>query len=50
MKLSETVTQGRDEDPGFRFRVAADAHVVHVRGIAYKGTIETTTRPPEQLH
>ena len=42
------VTQGSDEDPGFR--VAADAHVVHVRGIAYKGTIETTTRPPEQPH
>jgi DUF1707 SHOCT-like domain len=41
------VTQGQDEeDPGFR--VAPDAHVVHVRGIAYKGTIETTTRPPER--
>ena len=23
-----------------------DAPVVHVRGIAYKGTIETRTRPP----
>jgi hypothetical protein len=43
------VTQGPDEeDPGVR--LPADAHVVHVRGIAYKGTIETTARPPEQLH
>lgn len=24
----------------------ADAPVVHVRGIAYKGTIEVSTRPP----
>jgi hypothetical protein len=26
----------------------ADAPVVHVRGIVYKGTVEITTRPPER--
>jgi hypothetical protein len=41
------VTQGADEeDPGYR--VPADAPVIHVRGIAYKGTVEVTTRPPER--
>jgi hypothetical protein len=40
------VTQGADEeDPGSR--LPADAPVIHVRGIAYKGT-EITTRPPER--
>jgi hypothetical protein len=40
------VTQGAtdDEDPGYR--LPADAPVIHVRGLAYKGTIEITTRPP----
>lgn len=39
------VTQGPDEDdPGYR--LPADAPVVHVRGVAYKGTVEITTRPP----
>jgi hypothetical protein len=39
------VTQGQaeDEDPGFR--QPADAPVIHVRGIAYKGAVEVTTRP-----
>ncbi len=40
------VTQGRDdeEDPGYR--LPADAPVIQVRGIAYKGTVEIATRPP----
>ena len=41
------VTQGADEeDPGYR--MSTDAPVIHVRGIAYKGTVEITTRPPER--
>jgi hypothetical protein len=41
------VTQGADEeDPGYR--LPTDAPVIHVRGIAYKGTVEITTRPPER--
>ena len=41
------VTQGlADEDPGYRLPV--DAPVIHVRGLAYKGTIEISTRPPER--
>ena len=40
------VTQGQDdeEDPGYR--LPTDAQVIHVRGIAYKGTVEIATRPP----
>jgi hypothetical protein len=40
------VTQGAadEEDPGYR--LAADAPVIHVRGLAYKGAVEITTRPP----
>jgi hypothetical protein len=40
------VTQGlaEDDDPGCR--LPADAPVIHVRGLAYKGTVEITTRPP----
>src|SRR5260370_33985994 len=42
------VTQGPadKEDPGYR--LPADAPVIHVRGIAYKGTVEITTRPTER--
>jgi len=42
------VTQGlaEDDDPGYR--LPADAPVIHVRGIAYKGAVEITTRPPER--
>jgi hypothetical protein len=41
------VTQGPDdEDPGYRLPV--EAPVIHVRGLAYKGTVEITTRPPER--
>jgi uncharacterized protein DUF1707 len=35
-----------DEDPGYR--LPADAPVIHVRGVAYKGTVEIATRPPER--
>ena len=41
------VTQGAaEEDPGYRLPM--DAPVINVRGIAYKGTVEITTRPPER--
>ena len=42
------VTQGAadEEDPGYR--LAVDAPVIHVRGLAYKGAVEVTTRPPER--
>ena len=41
------VTQGADEeDPGYR--LPTDAPVIHVRGVAYKGTVEITARPPER--
>jgi uncharacterized protein DUF1707 len=40
------VTQGQDDDPGYR--LPPDAPVIHVRGIAYKGTVEIATRPPER--
>jgi Domain of unknown function (DUF1707) len=41
------VTQGADEeDPDCR--LPTDAPVIHVRGVAYKGTVEITTRPPER--
>ena len=41
------VTQGADwDEPGYR--LPSDAPVVHVRGVAYKGTVEITTRPPER--
>jgi hypothetical protein len=36
----------QDEDPGYR--LPADAPVIHVRGVAYKGTVEIATRPPER--
>jgi hypothetical protein len=41
------VTQGTadgDDD----LVLGPDAPVLHVRGIAYKGTVETTTRPPDR--
>ena len=34
------------EDPGYE--LPADAPVIHVRGIAYQGTVEITTRPAER--
>jgi Domain of unknown function (DUF1707) len=40
------VTQGfpDEEHPGYQ--LPADAPVIHVRGVAYKGTVEIATRPP----
>jgi Domain of unknown function (DUF1707) len=38
---------GSDEDR--EARLAHDAPVVHIRGIAYRGTIEASTRPPGQV-
>jgi len=32
----------------FNWRLAADAPVIHVRGLAYKGAVEITTRPPQR--
>ena len=43
-----SVTQGADEEEDPGYRLPADAPVIHVRGIAYKGTVEITTRPPER--
>src|ERR1700689_593302 len=42
------VTQGPadEEEPGYRLPV--EAPVFHVRGLAYEGTIEISTRPPER--
>ena len=40
------VGAGEEEDPGYH--LPADAPVIHVRGVAYKGTVEITTRPPER--
>jgi hypothetical protein len=40
------VTQGAEADPGYQ--LPADAPVIHVRGVAYKGTVEIATRPPER--
>jgi hypothetical protein len=42
------VTQGLAdaEDPGYE--LPADAPVIHVRGVAYKGAVEVTTRLPER--
>jgi uncharacterized protein DUF1707 len=41
------VTQGAEEDD-LGSRLPADAPVIQVRGVAYKGTVEITTRPPER--
>ena len=35
-----------EEDLGYR--LPEDAPVIQVRGLAYKGTVEIATRPPEQ--
>lgn len=37
------ITQGPSDD----MVLAPDAPVLHVRGIAYKSSIETTSRPPD---
>jgi Domain of unknown function (DUF1707) len=40
------VSKGWSEQEELESRMPRDAPVVHVRGIAYKGTIEVSTRPP----
>jgi len=40
------VSKGWSAEEELESRLPADAPVVHVRGIAYKGTIEVSTRPP----
>jgi len=40
------VSKGWSEQEDLEARLPADAPVVHVRGISYKGTIEVSTRPP----
>ena len=40
------VSKGWSADEETEARLPRDAPVVHVRGVAYKGTIETSTRPP----
>ena len=40
------VSKGWSAEEDHEVRLPQDAPVVHVRGIAYKGTIEVSTRPP----
>jgi hypothetical protein len=40
------VSKGWSAEEEWETRLPADAPVVHIRGLAYKGTIETRTRPP----
>jgi hypothetical protein len=40
------VSKGWSAEEEWESRLPTDAPVVHIRGIAYKGTIETSTRPP----
>lgn len=39
------VSKGWSAEEEWEFQLPQNAPVVHVRGIAYKGTIETSTRP-----
>jgi hypothetical protein len=40
------VSKGWSPEEEGEIRLPQDAPVLHVRGIAYKGTIEVSTRPP----
>jgi hypothetical protein len=40
------VSKGWSPDEELENRLPADAPVIHIRGIAYKGTIEASSRPP----
>jgi hypothetical protein len=40
------VSTGWSAEEEWERQLSADAPVLHIRGIAYKGTIETRTRPP----
>lgn len=41
------VSKGWSAEEDLESRLPADARIVHVRGLAYKGTIEVSTRPPD---
>jgi hypothetical protein len=43
------VTQGLGADEDHGYQLPADAPVIHVRGVAYKGAVVITTRPPERV-
>ena len=40
---------GRRQEGDLDFRVPPDAPTVHIRGIAYRGTIEVSTRPRAEI-
>jgi len=40
------VTKGWSPDEEWERQLPPDAPVVHIKGVAYKGTIEATSRPP----
>jgi hypothetical protein len=42
------VSKGWSADEEWESQLSPDAPVVHIRGIAYKGAIETSTKPPGQ--
>jgi hypothetical protein len=42
------VSKGWSAEEELEIRLPHDAPTVHVRGVAYKGTIEASTRPPER--
>jgi Domain of unknown function (DUF1707) len=44
------VSKGWSAEEDLESRLPADAPVVHVRGIGYKGTIEVSTKPQAQPH
>jgi hypothetical protein len=41
------VSKGWSAEEDLESRLPADAPVVHVRGIGYKGTIEVSTKPKD---
>jgi DUF1707 SHOCT-like domain len=42
------IVQDGTDDETLGYRLPADAPVIHVRSLAYKGSVEVTTRPPER--
>ncbi len=43
------VTQGQADEEALGYHLPADAPVIQVRGLAYKGTVEIASRPPGRL-
>ena len=41
------IEQDGTDDETLGYRLPADAPVIHIRSLAYKGTVEITTRPPD---